>query len=256
MDQVLAQAKVKVSATSSTWEPQRAYERRLTNIMSKTKGLPPAHNPPFFGYADAAFTGGTSKFRARAASKPRESATTDEESGGQSGDDAAPQEPAPQRPQPRAAYRTRRTSKEPDAASASEDGEGRSEAEGMSPSNNKKRSSSWVRQTVSRSRSRSKRLRARSADASEGPPRSSPEGEITPKASRKRARAAARHEAEDEATKGREGEGEEGQGTIRQEETFPSERRASPSPARSVASRGSSAGASGEFHVRRKRARH
>jgi hypothetical protein len=40
MDQVLAQAKVKVSATSSTWEPQRAYERRLTNIMSKTKGYP------------------------------------------------------------------------------------------------------------------------------------------------------------------------------------------------------------------------
>ncbi len=40
MDQVLAQAKVKVSATSPTWEPQRSYERRLTNIMSKTKGLP------------------------------------------------------------------------------------------------------------------------------------------------------------------------------------------------------------------------
>ena len=39
LEQVLAQAKVKVSATSSTWEPQRAYERRLTNIMSKIKGL-------------------------------------------------------------------------------------------------------------------------------------------------------------------------------------------------------------------------
>ena len=38
MDQVLAQARVKVSATSPTWEPQRAYERRLANIMSKTKG--------------------------------------------------------------------------------------------------------------------------------------------------------------------------------------------------------------------------
>lgn len=43
MDQALAQAKVKVSATSPTWEPQRSYERRLTNIMSKTKGLP--HKP-------------------------------------------------------------------------------------------------------------------------------------------------------------------------------------------------------------------
>jgi cohesin complex subunit SA-1/2 len=39
LEQVLAQAKVKVSATSSTWEPHRAYERRLTNIMSKIKGL-------------------------------------------------------------------------------------------------------------------------------------------------------------------------------------------------------------------------
>jgi hypothetical protein len=39
MDQVLAQAKIKVSATSPTWEPLRAYERRVTNIMSKTKGL-------------------------------------------------------------------------------------------------------------------------------------------------------------------------------------------------------------------------
>ncbi|KAJ7164977.1 hypothetical protein C8R46DRAFT_1097762 [Mycena filopes] len=36
MDQVLAQAKVEVS-TSKMWEPQRAYEKRLTTIMSKDK---------------------------------------------------------------------------------------------------------------------------------------------------------------------------------------------------------------------------
>ncbi|KAF7341967.1 SCD domain-containing protein [Mycena venus] len=37
MDQVLAQAKVEVSATSKVWEPQRAYEKRLSTIMSKDK---------------------------------------------------------------------------------------------------------------------------------------------------------------------------------------------------------------------------
>ncbi|KAJ7507277.1 hypothetical protein B0H11DRAFT_1706223, partial [Mycena galericulata] len=37
MDQVLAQAKVEVSPTLKTWEPQRAYEKRLAAIMSKDK---------------------------------------------------------------------------------------------------------------------------------------------------------------------------------------------------------------------------
>ncbi|KAF8062324.1 hypothetical protein FPV67DRAFT_1508040 [Lyophyllum atratum] len=37
MDQVLAQAKVEVSPTSKVWEPQRAYEKRLTTAMSKEK---------------------------------------------------------------------------------------------------------------------------------------------------------------------------------------------------------------------------
>ncbi|KAJ6588456.1 hypothetical protein B0H19DRAFT_207200 [Mycena capillaripes] len=37
MDQVLAQAKVEVSATSKVWEPQRAYEKRLAAVMAKDK---------------------------------------------------------------------------------------------------------------------------------------------------------------------------------------------------------------------------
>ncbi|KAG6835657.1 hypothetical protein H0H93_016057 [Arthromyces matolae] len=37
MDQVLAQAKLEVSPTSKVWEPQRAYEKRLTTAMSKDK---------------------------------------------------------------------------------------------------------------------------------------------------------------------------------------------------------------------------
>jgi cohesin complex subunit SA-1/2 len=35
MDQVLAEAKVEISPTSKVWEPQRAYEKRLSAIMAK-----------------------------------------------------------------------------------------------------------------------------------------------------------------------------------------------------------------------------
>jgi cohesin complex subunit SA-1/2 len=40
MDQVLAQAKLEVSATAKAWEPQRAYEKRLTAVISKDKRMP------------------------------------------------------------------------------------------------------------------------------------------------------------------------------------------------------------------------
>lgn len=40
MDQVLAQAKVEISATSRVWEPQRAYEKKLGAALSKDKGEP------------------------------------------------------------------------------------------------------------------------------------------------------------------------------------------------------------------------
>ena len=40
MDQVLAQAKVEISATSRVWEPQRAYEKKLGTALSKDKGEP------------------------------------------------------------------------------------------------------------------------------------------------------------------------------------------------------------------------
>ena len=39
MDQVFAQEKIEIPATSKTWEPQRAYEKRLTTAMSKENGL-------------------------------------------------------------------------------------------------------------------------------------------------------------------------------------------------------------------------
>ena len=43
MDQILAQAKVEVLATSKQWEPQRAYEKRLSTVMSKDKGKHTRH---------------------------------------------------------------------------------------------------------------------------------------------------------------------------------------------------------------------
>ena len=253
LEQVLAQAKVKVSATSSTWEPQRAYERRLSNIMSKTKGI--LHKSPIL-YVLTPVSGAGSKPRGRAANKPRGVATSDEESGEQSGEEAPRQDPATQPPRPRPAYRTRRRSAEVDAMSASEDGgEDRSEGEAApSPAAGKKRSvSARARQSKSRSVSRSKRPRARSS-ASEGARsgRSSPEGEVTPKASRKRARAA-RHEKEG----GVSAEGAEDEGVTQGVEDILNEERtaSSLSPAR-PASRASSSGApEDKFEVRRKRVR-
>jgi len=168
----------------------------------------------------------------------------------------------------------------------------------------KKRSASSARQSPgqskSRSVSRSKRPRTRSASASEvgqGPrsARSSPEGEVTPKASRKRARlAVARSEgaapaAQEERMGGereereransdmegvelggvaRDGEGDEGEGEGDENAPEPDpnpnpneERREAPrSPARTrsrtASSRASSVGAPEDFRVRRKRARH
>ena len=38
MEQVLAQAKVKITPASKIWDAQRAYEKRLTTTMSKDKG--------------------------------------------------------------------------------------------------------------------------------------------------------------------------------------------------------------------------
>jgi cohesin complex subunit SA-1/2 len=266
---VLAQAKVKVSTTSQTWEPQRAYERRLSNIMSKTKGL--LHKSHNLVCVDVV-SGAGSKPRGRAANKPRELATSDEESGEQSGEEVPPppppQDPATQPPRPRPAYRTRSRSAEVDAMG----GEDRSEAEATSsPAADKKRSASSARarrsqsQSQSRSVSRSKQPRRRSsAAASEGArsARSSPEGEITPKASRKRARAAARHEKKEGSVVLAEGgvDEEEGGGvglvTPGVEHVLNEERTASSSSPARPASRESSAGAPEEFQVRRKRARH
>ncbi|KAH9167093.1 hypothetical protein EDB89DRAFT_2245915 [Lactarius sanguifluus] len=193
------------------------YERRLVNIMAKSKG------------------GAPSKHRGRVVGKPRELATSDEESGEQSGEDAPThQEPVSQQPpRPRPAYRTRSASRELDAASvAGEEAGGdhhRSEPEddaaAAAPVEKKKRaaSSSSTRRSMSRgSRSRTRSLRSQSrgqSSASSG--RSSPEppegGERTPRASRKRRRTA-RNEEEKRAEVGPVGEGDDGGGAVAQGE--------------------------------------
>lgn len=252
LEQVLAQAKIKVSTTSPTWEPLRAYERRVTNIMAKTKGS--LHESLTWCLLTPQ-SGTASKSRGRPAGKPRELATSDEESGEQSGEEIAPQGPASQPPQPRAAYRTRSRSAELDAMSASEDG--KSEA-GSRGKGKKRRSTASPHLSQPRSASRGVRATARStASVSSRSARSSPEGEVTPKASRKRARVA-RHEEEEGG--GMEHEGGEGDGVTEGDETVPNaEQAASSSPARPpsrASSRASSAGAPEDFRVRRKRARH
>lgn len=35
LDQVFAEAKIDIAPTSKVWEPERAYEKRLTAIMAK-----------------------------------------------------------------------------------------------------------------------------------------------------------------------------------------------------------------------------
>jgi cohesin complex subunit SA-1/2 len=35
LDQVFAEAKIEIAPTSKLWEPERAYEKRLTAIMAK-----------------------------------------------------------------------------------------------------------------------------------------------------------------------------------------------------------------------------
>lgn len=38
MDQIFDQAKVQISPTLKAWEPQRRYEKKLSNVMNKDKG--------------------------------------------------------------------------------------------------------------------------------------------------------------------------------------------------------------------------
>jgi len=91
MEQVLAQAKVKPSATSKPWEPQRFYEKRLGNAVSKEKTA-------------------TNKPRRKKAAKSNEFASSDEEEHEVAG--LVERDIAPAKPRPRPRRVTRATAGE------------------------------------------------------------------------------------------------------------------------------------------------
>jgi len=103
MDQVLAQAKVEVLATSKQWEPQRAFEKRLGNVMSKDK-TPKAK-------------GQKSKVSKSAAVVTSDA---DEESEVE-GLMEATQTTAPARPRPRPAYRSAAPAEDQDLVTETDD---------------------------------------------------------------------------------------------------------------------------------------
>ncbi|KAJ7135430.1 hypothetical protein C8R43DRAFT_1020987 [Mycena crocata] len=118
MDQVFAQAKVEISATSKVWEPQRAYEKRLAAIMSKDKapGVKGRKAKANKGDANALSEDETDlsevekmveerdtppvpRPRPRPRRLPKEKEATDENDDG--GDQAGPSSPDPMTPKPR-----------------------------------------------------------------------------------------------------------------------------------------------------------
>ena len=95
MEQVLAQAKAKITPASKVWDAQRAYDKRLTTTMSKDKG---AHPSPRGGTQPA------NHFSAFAPTKGRRNKRKD--AGASSGPEEAESEQEPPtdkkpRPEPR-----------------------------------------------------------------------------------------------------------------------------------------------------------
>ncbi|KAK7019893.1 SCD domain-containing protein [Favolaschia claudopus] len=143
MDQVLAQAKVEVSATSKVWEPQRAYEKRLAAIMAKDKVAGTKGRKPKASKGDGLTTdedetdlSEVEKLvedraspppapRPRPRARPRRPAKTPEnvQDDDEDDDQAGPSSPEPPttpkaRPRVRATYKSKAASKSPVKASS------------------------------------------------------------------------------------------------------------------------------------------
>ncbi|KAI0031520.1 hypothetical protein K488DRAFT_51948 [Vararia minispora EC-137] len=128
LEQALALAKLEVSATAPAWEPVRAYERRLNNIMAKAKGKPPLCATILALTHFTIDAGGSS--RNRKVGKAAEPTTSDEEGLAHSpdeGEEAAPP-PPPQARRPRARP-VRRNRRDGSAAPSEPDGGDDSEAQ-------------------------------------------------------------------------------------------------------------------------------
>ncbi|TFK53082.1 hypothetical protein OE88DRAFT_1718118 [Heliocybe sulcata] len=124
MEQVLAQAKVQPSATSKPWEPQRLYEKRLGNVVSKDKAA-------------------TSKPRKKKALKSTELASSDDdeehEVAGLAGETAAP---VKSRPRPRRVTRATAAELTSEESELTEDPSGNEAANVSTPNARNKRGAS------------------------------------------------------------------------------------------------------------------
>ncbi|KAA1471951.1 hypothetical protein DENSPDRAFT_148019 [Dentipellis sp. KUC8613] len=216
LDQILAQTKVEMSATSAIWEPQRAYEKRLATAMAKTKA-----------------PGGRAR---KSAAKSKEMVTTDDEQGATTGEETeAPAPPPRSRPRARPANRSRRTEPEEDVGSDQEQDQAGVASE---PEDDGPKSPSEPAQSPPRTPEAPRSPSRLSSLPDEEPAEQEDEDAMaTPKASSSRKRGRSDQEEGSDLENGDQGEGSP----------------AASSPARAPASR---ANTPGEIQVRRKRARH
>lgn len=100
MEQVLAQAKVKITPASKIWDAQRAYEKRLATAMSKDKGSHPSPRectwPADFLPAFAPAKGRKGKRKDTGASSGAEEVESE------------PEPPAPKKPRPQPRRKSKR----------------------------------------------------------------------------------------------------------------------------------------------------
>ena len=106
MEQVLAQAKVKITPASKIWDAQRAYEKRLATAMSKDKGIHPSRRecirPADFLPAFAPAKGRRGKRKDTGASSGAEEVESE------------PEPPAPKKPRPQPQRKSKRLAPEPE----------------------------------------------------------------------------------------------------------------------------------------------
>jgi len=104
MEQVLAQAKVKITPASKIWDAQRAYEKRLATAMSKDKGN---HSPSRICARSADLLPAFAPAKGRRGKRKDAGAS----SGGEEVE-SEPEPPAPKKPRPEPQRKSRRLARE------------------------------------------------------------------------------------------------------------------------------------------------
>ena len=108
MEQVLAQAKVKITPASKIWDAQRAYEKRLATAMSKDKGI---HLPPRERTRSADFLPAFAPAKGRRGKRKDTGASSGAEEV-----ESEPEPPAPKKPRPQPQRKSKRLAPEPGPA--------------------------------------------------------------------------------------------------------------------------------------------